>query len=149
MQSRPCRDVARWKPSRCQRIIDPDRIVQTSKRKKVAVDGGDCHCCEDRYQSVDQMDQQNAALASSLVSSTYIQQGADALCTRRRLIKTLLSQRCMPKDGWDEDTVEMFIKVRQASQYVSQTFCCFSLIISNVHIFPRLCSGGLLKNRST
>ncbi|CAL8466820.1 g6356 [Coccomyxa elongata] len=56
------------------------------------------------------MDQHNATLASGLVSSTYIQQGADALCTRRKLIKTLLSQRSLPKHGWDEDTVELFIK---------------------------------------
>ncbi len=59
------------------------------------------------------MDLQNTDLASGLVSSTYIQQGADALSTRRRLIKTLLSQRCLPKVGWDEDTVELFIKVCQ------------------------------------
>ncbi len=59
------------------------------------------------------MDQQNVTLASGLVSSNYIQQGADALCTRRKLIKTLLSQRSLPKHGWDEDTVELFIKARQ------------------------------------
>lgn len=65
-------------------------------------------CCEEL------MDQQNAALASNFVSETYIQQGADALATRRRLIKSLLSQRCLPMNGWDEDTVELFIKVTSA-----------------------------------
>lgn len=71
------------------------------------------------------MDQHNATLASGLVSSTYIQQGADALCTRRKLIKTLLSQRSLPKHGWDEDTVELFIK---ASPFIHDCIKCVNFI---------------------
>ena len=56
------------------------------------------------------MNQQNCALAAQFVSNTYIQQGAEALATRQRLVKTLLSQRRLPQDGWDEDTILLFIK---------------------------------------
>lgn len=58
------------------------------------------------------MDQQNCTLAAQLVSSSYIQQGAEALATRRKLIRTLLSQRRLPLHGWDEETIQLFIRVR-------------------------------------
>ena len=57
------------------------------------------------------MDEANLKLASQLISRTYIDQGGDALRTRRKLIKTLLSQRRLPAEGWDEETIELFIKV--------------------------------------
>ena len=57
------------------------------------------------------MDEANLKLAGQLISRTYIDQGGDALRTRRKLIKTLLSQRRLPAEGWDEETVELFIKV--------------------------------------
>ena len=58
------------------------------------------------------MDEANLKLASQLISRTYVDQGGDALRTRRKLIKTVLSQRRLPATGWDEETVELFIKVR-------------------------------------
>ena len=65
-----------------------------------------------------EMNQQNCALAAQFVSSTYIQQGAEALATRHRLIKTLLSQRRLPEDGWDDDTILLFIKARHSSDRI-------------------------------
>ena len=59
------------------------------------------------------MDGDNCELATGFVSRTYIEQGSQALATRRRLIKTLLSQRKLPQAGWDEATIEMFFKVRR------------------------------------
>ncbi len=56
------------------------------------------------------MDEANLKLASQLVSKSYIDQGSDALRTRRKLISTLLSQRRLPEEGWDEETIELFIK---------------------------------------
>ena len=56
------------------------------------------------------MDEANLKLASQLVSKTYVDQGRDALRTRRKLISTLLSQRRLPEEGWDEETIELFIK---------------------------------------
>lgn len=56
------------------------------------------------------MNQQNCALAAQFVSNTYIQQGAEALATRHRLIRTLLSQRRLPEHGWDDDSILLFIK---------------------------------------
>ena len=58
------------------------------------------------------MDAANCELACGLVSSTYIQQGGQALARRRRLIKALLSQRRLPEQGWDDATVEMLLQVR-------------------------------------
>ena len=57
------------------------------------------------------MDPSNCALASGLVSATYIQQGQQALAARVNLIKTLLSQRRLPVNGWDDATIEMLIQV--------------------------------------
>ena len=56
------------------------------------------------------MDEANLKLASQLVSKSYVDQGGDALRIRRKLISTLLSQRRLPEEGWDEETVELFIK---------------------------------------
>lgn len=61
------------------------------------------------------MNQHNCALAALFVSSTYIQQGAEAIATRQRLITSLLSQRRLPQEGWDDDTIMLFIKASQDS----------------------------------
>lgn len=59
------------------------------------------------------MDADNCAVACSLVSKTYVQQGSQALAARRRLIKTLLSQRRLPEQGWDDATIEMLLQARR------------------------------------
>jgi O-phospho-L-seryl-tRNASec:L-selenocysteinyl-tRNA synthase len=56
------------------------------------------------------MDADNCTAACGLVSKAYIQQGSQALCRRRRLIKTLLSQRRLPEAGWDDATIEMLLQ---------------------------------------
>lgn len=57
------------------------------------------------------MDEANCELAATLVSRSYIDQGAQALARRRRLVKALLSQRRLPQEGWDDATIELFIQV--------------------------------------
>lgn len=57
------------------------------------------------------MDAANSELACGLVSTSYIQQGAQALQRRYRLVKALLSQRKLPVEGWDDATIELFINV--------------------------------------
>lgn len=57
------------------------------------------------------MDAANCALATTLVSKSYIAQGQQALSTRHRQIKALLSNRRLPEKGWDESTIEMLIQV--------------------------------------
>lgn len=57
------------------------------------------------------MDADNLALASQLVSSSYVLQGGAALAARRKMIKSLLSNKRLPKTGWDEATIEMLIQV--------------------------------------
>lgn len=47
--------------------------------------------------------------AAGLVSHTYLRQGSDALQRRRKLIKSLLSERRLPKKGWDDAQIEMFL----------------------------------------
>ncbi|KXZ53262.1 hypothetical protein GPECTOR_7g1156 [Gonium pectorale] len=66
------------------------------------------------------MDADNCALACGLVSSSYIRQGQQALGRRHRLVKSLLSSRRLPKQGWDEATIDMFI--RDASAMDSNNF---------------------------
>ena len=55
------------------------------------------------------MNEKNAALASAFVSSTYIQQGRDALRNREQLLTELLSQRRLPRDGWDDLSVRLLL----------------------------------------
>eukprot|EP00193_Tetraselmis_chui_P015711 CAMPEP_0177785656 /NCGR_PEP_ID=MMETSP0491_2-20121128/20469_1 /TAXON_ID=63592 /ORGANISM="Tetraselmis chuii, Strain PLY429" /LENGTH=79 /DNA_ID=CAMNT_0019306741 /DNA_START=30 /DNA_END=266 /DNA_ORIENTATION=- len=55
------------------------------------------------------MNPDNCRLAEGLVSRSYVSQGAQALARREKLVKTLLSQRRLPKEGWDEATVELFL----------------------------------------
>jgi O-phospho-L-seryl-tRNASec:L-selenocysteinyl-tRNA synthase len=62
------------------------------------------------------MDEDNCAVAISLISKTYISQGSQALAARRRLIKTLLSQRRLPQRGWDDATIELLLQVRQTTR---------------------------------
>ena len=49
------------------------------------------------------------AASGSLVSETYLSQGRQALQRRRKLIKSLLSERRLPKMPWDDAQVEMFL----------------------------------------
>ncbi len=57
------------------------------------------------------MDADCCEVACGLVSRAYIAQGAQALARRRRLVKTLLSQRRLPEQGWDDATIEMLLQV--------------------------------------
>jgi hypothetical protein len=57
------------------------------------------------------MDEANCELACGMVSAAYIRQGAQALASRRRLVKALLSSRRLPQRGWDEATTEMLLQV--------------------------------------
>lgn len=47
---------------------------------------------------------------NDLISPAYISQASQALAGRQKLIKSLLSQRRLPKRGWDEETVELFLR---------------------------------------
>ena len=67
------------------------------------------------------MDAENCKLACGLVSKGYIEQGAQALAKRHRLVKALLSQRRLPADGWDDATIEMFIQVLRYDPYLEKS----------------------------
>lgn len=56
------------------------------------------------------MNAANCALANGLVSAAYVQQGQQALTARCNLVKSLLSQRKLPVDGWDDATIEMLLQ---------------------------------------
>ncbi|QDZ20896.1 O-phosphoseryl-tRNA(Sec) selenium transferase [Chloropicon primus] len=45
-----------------------------------------------------------------MVPGTYLNQGAQALASRRKLFKKLLSNRRLPDEAWDEDSVRLFLK---------------------------------------
>lgn len=48
------------------------------------------------------MNQDVQDLASGLVDASYIQQGAQALRRREKLLRTLLANRRIPEEAWDE-----------------------------------------------
>ena len=48
------------------------------------------------------MNESNIALAKGLVHAGYIQQGAQGLAARQKLVTSLLSERRLPAHGWDE-----------------------------------------------
>ena len=56
------------------------------------------------------MDKQNLQLAAGFVSSNYVQAGEQALQSRRAQVKSLLSQRRLPAEGWDDLTIEAFLQ---------------------------------------
>ena len=56
------------------------------------------------------MNSTNFDLAQGLVSARYIKQAADARRRREGLLTTLLSQRRMPRDGWDDDTIQIVLR---------------------------------------
>ena len=62
------------------------------------------------------MEQQTLELIKDLLPSSYISQASAALSQRRSLIKSLLSQRCMPEVGWDETSIEQLLHVNPSIQ---------------------------------
>ena len=55
------------------------------------------------------MNSTNFDLAQGLVSARYMKQAADARRRREGLVTTLLSQRRMPREGWDDDTIQIVL----------------------------------------
>jgi len=66
------------------------------------------------------MTPENIALASTLISRSYAEQGAQALTRRRRQLSSLLSERRMPARGWDEASLELLL--REAALMDSNNF---------------------------
>eukprot|EP00850_Spirogloea_muscicola_P007190 SM000036S13234 [mRNA] locus=s36:52303:58242:- [translate_table: standard] len=56
------------------------------------------------------MDDASLALAERLVSPSYIRQGGQALARRHKMVKALLSQCQLPREPWDDDTIEWLIQ---------------------------------------
>lgn len=56
------------------------------------------------------MDEATVPLAMNLVGRAYIEQGRQALKRREGLVKTLLSQRKLPAQGWDDASIEHFLE---------------------------------------
>ncbi|KAG2486490.1 hypothetical protein HYH03_014793 [Edaphochlamys debaryana] len=56
------------------------------------------------------MNPANLEAARGLVSASYLRQGGEALAARQRRVKALLSSRRLPEQGWDEATLDMFIR---------------------------------------
>ncbi|POM66011.1 O-phosphoseryl-tRNA(Sec) selenium transferase [Phytophthora palmivora] len=56
----------------------------------------------------------NADLAEQLVPATYVRQGLDAVRSREKLVTTLLAQRRLPDEGWDDVSVELLLQTLSA-----------------------------------
>ena len=65
------------------------------------------------------MNAENCQLAKAFVSTSYVEQGSQALSKRQRLIKALLSQRRLPPDGWDDATIQLFVQVSMCAVHAS------------------------------
>lgn len=55
------------------------------------------------------MNQDVQDLASGLVDAGYIQQGAQALRRREKLLRTLLANRRIPEEAWDERDIHSLL----------------------------------------
>ena len=51
-------------------------------------------------------------LCKGFVSSAYVEQGTQELTTQNKLVKDLLSRRCMPDTGWSEQAIKRLLWVR-------------------------------------
>ncbi|GMF15727.1 unnamed protein product [Phytophthora lilii] len=60
------------------------------------------------------MNRKSAALAEQLVPATYVQQGLDGLRSREKQVTTLLAQRRLPDEGWDDASVELLLQTLAA-----------------------------------
>lgn len=52
------------------------------------------------------MNEKNFELAKSFIPSTYVLQGRDAIRRRENQVTELLSHRKIPKEGWDDQSIE-------------------------------------------
>eukprot|EP00658_Telonema_sp_P-2_P068122 TRINITY_DN5704_c0_g2_i1.p1 TRINITY_DN5704_c0_g2~~TRINITY_DN5704_c0_g2_i1.p1 ORF type:complete len:380 (-),score=93.41 TRINITY_DN5704_c0_g2_i1:785-1924(-) len=70
-------------------------------------------CIRDRYQrrvrEILKMDGQSFGLAAALIGDTYAQQGQGSHRMHSKLVHNLLTQRCMPPQGWDDMSIEMLL----------------------------------------
>ena len=60
------------------------------------------------------------SLAEGLVSPAYIAQGSQATARRSKLLTSLLSERRLPRVGWDDASIESFL--HEAAMMDSNTF---------------------------
>lgn len=71
-------------------------------------------------------------LASNFVLKSYVDQAQAARRTRERLIESLLSQRRLPNEGWDEVTVELFLRelaAMDSNNFVGLYLSCMLILV--------------------
>jgi O-phospho-L-seryl-tRNASec:L-selenocysteinyl-tRNA synthase len=56
------------------------------------------------------MEEDSFGPAKGLIPETYLQQGLQALKARQNLVKTLLSNRKLPEEGWDDQSIEKLLQ---------------------------------------
>ena len=52
------------------------------------------------------MNEKNFELSTNLIPSTYVYQGRYAIRRREKQVTELLSQRKIPNEGWDDQSIE-------------------------------------------
>ena len=57
---------------------------------------------DDEFLPPRDMNDASFALAEGLIASSYIRQAQQARRTRESMVKSLIAQRRLPKEGWDE-----------------------------------------------
>lgn len=56
------------------------------------------------------MDQQYIDILSLIVNETYVTQGSEGIRSRLKLFKSVISQRRMPLEGWDDITIKYILQ---------------------------------------
>ena len=52
------------------------------------------------------MNEKNFELAANLIPKTYVLQGQDAIRRREKQVTSLLSNRKIPDEGWNDQSIE-------------------------------------------
>lgn len=75
--------------------------------------------------------QELEGLCNSFISKSYVSQGVQELRSCSKDLKTLLSQRGMPKQGWSEAMIERLLSVR----FSIPDFLCRRITVSALSVF--------------
>ena len=56
------------------------------------------------------MNSKNLKLCQDLIPKSYVDLAENSINSTENLLTNLLSHRCLPESGWDDLTIELFLK---------------------------------------
>jgi O-phospho-L-seryl-tRNASec:L-selenocysteinyl-tRNA synthase len=66
------------------------------------------------------MNEESFKIASTLIDKKYVEQSQQAMFKRQKLYQTLLSQRSLPENGWDDVSINVFLDQMSQMDYNNQ-----------------------------